>query len=631
MILVPYNLVSLAEDDTIGGGKNIVAGASVNITKVSGGSAQIYSDEAGTTLIILPTVTDEHGELLVFIEPGDYNFSINSEVYRVSISGSNTIIDSWAAISSVYVKKAGQLFPLAQHTSGGLGGGTLMSFVGSVTDDGGTQKDALGGFHLKRINYTYVTSDMFGIDETGAIDVGSLAQTMVNNFPICKFPAGTYLFDTLKIPANRKVLTDGALTIFKQKPQAVRNYIIDFTGSNSSIESASYIGNISTDINEFNAAVNIQAGESGKPDLINIKVGTINATNIRGDALCIAAYSGYKCSVEFDNVTTNNVLRNGVSIIGNVSISGGYIDGPAVGLCHLDIEPEPYTEGSVNVRVKGVKGRCVGIQSADAAKFIDGVFIDYIDLDPAYATGSTPAYAPGLTLIDALTLRNIKSANIGVLKIKNANGAAIRSAFNSGELGTEHLHIGSLEISNCCLTTGTDYVAGGAIKLLEVDRLVSTVAASKNLFSSAASVDVSNAVVSLGASSKMFSSVASPKLTLAAIAGTGQVFSGATNAYAELVTAECDFFFSYCGSSICKNSTVTYTTAFADSGNENHTLENATINTVYTALGMYGKGYVNALRLGDLWIWGEVATGKLRILNGKPTSDSAGVVVGTQT
>ena len=76
-------------------------------------------------------------------------------------------IETWADIATVTPTAAGQLFTLKQHTSSGLGGGTLMAFAGSVTDDGGTQKNALGGFYLKRIDYSHLTSDMFGVTSTG--------------------------------------------------------------------------------------------------------------------------------------------------------------------------------------------------------------------------------------------------------------------------------------------------------------------------------------------------------------------------------------------------------------------------------------------------------------------------------
>lgn len=79
-------------------------------------------------------------------------------------------VETWAAISTITPNAAGQVFTLKQHTSGGLGGGTLMAFVGSVTDDGGTQKNCLGGFYLKRINYAFVTTEMFGAIGDGVAD-----------------------------------------------------------------------------------------------------------------------------------------------------------------------------------------------------------------------------------------------------------------------------------------------------------------------------------------------------------------------------------------------------------------------------------------------------------------------------
>ncbi len=164
MSLMPQSITALAETDVIGSGKNIVAGASVSITKAGGGSATIYSDAAGTSVITLPTVTDSSGELLFYIESGSYIYTIAGSPYPVFVSDKNhpVIIDTWADIATVTPTAAGQLFTLKQHTSGGLGGGTLMAFVGSVTDDGGIQKNALGGYYLKRINFIDYDVENFG-------------------------------------------------------------------------------------------------------------------------------------------------------------------------------------------------------------------------------------------------------------------------------------------------------------------------------------------------------------------------------------------------------------------------------------------------------------------------------------
>jgi len=179
MILVPETIVSLAKDDTIGGGNNIVAGASVNILKVSGGAATIYSDAAGTTTITLPTVTDSNGELKFFIARGEYNYVIAGVTYRKDVIGAvnqGDVIDTWAAIATVTPNAAGQLFTLKQHTSGGLGGGALMAFAGSVADDGGSKKNCLGGFYLKRVHYDTLTAFDFGAVKDSSTDVTVILQ-----------------------------------------------------------------------------------------------------------------------------------------------------------------------------------------------------------------------------------------------------------------------------------------------------------------------------------------------------------------------------------------------------------------------------------------------------------------------
>jgi hypothetical protein len=74
--LVRYNIVAIAETDEIGRGQNVVGGASVAITPRAGGTAHIYSDEAGTTEITLPTVCNSSGELGFWIEAGKYYITV---------------------------------------------------------------------------------------------------------------------------------------------------------------------------------------------------------------------------------------------------------------------------------------------------------------------------------------------------------------------------------------------------------------------------------------------------------------------------------------------------------------------------------------------------------------------------
>lgn len=107
-----------------------------------------------------------------------------------SIINSNTLlqrINSWASIATVTPTAAGQLFSLAQHTSGGLGGGTLISVAGSVTDDGGTQKNALGGFYLKRINSPFYSPKHYGCLGDGSTDDTVNFQKLLTSAPSGSF------------------------------------------------------------------------------------------------------------------------------------------------------------------------------------------------------------------------------------------------------------------------------------------------------------------------------------------------------------------------------------------------------------------------------------------------------------
>ncbi len=188
MSLVPYNLTALAEDDTIGSGKNIVAGATFNILKVSGGSPLIYSDEAGTVLISLPTVTDVNGELLFFIAEGEYLFIVAGETYRISIHNTNSV-DTFADIANTQLQ-IGQIISIGRHTSNDTGGGDFRGFAGNVVTDYGKRiNSGTPNVYAKRINYTNLSSAMFGTLANGT-DETATVQKAIDAF----LPADNYLY-----------------------------------------------------------------------------------------------------------------------------------------------------------------------------------------------------------------------------------------------------------------------------------------------------------------------------------------------------------------------------------------------------------------------------------------------------
>ena len=205
MSLVPQNITSLAEDDTIGAGKNIVAGASVSITKSGGGMASIYSDAAGTTPISLPTVTDSSGELLFYIESGSYIYTIAGSAYPVFVGDKNQVVtvETFSALATTAATTAGMVVYVKQHTSGGLGGGHFQDMSGTVTNDGGTliNNTVTAGRHWKRINYPELFVEDFGAIGNGATDDSAafLAMAAATGGSI-RFRVKAYLINQLTLP-----------------------------------------------------------------------------------------------------------------------------------------------------------------------------------------------------------------------------------------------------------------------------------------------------------------------------------------------------------------------------------------------------------------------------------------------
>jgi len=160
------------------------------------------------------------------------------------------IIESWSAIASTPVSVAGKLFTLKQHTSGGLGGGTLMSFSGSVTDDGGTQKNALGSFHLKRITGQLCAFDFGAINDNSTDNSAAFAaiSAYLNSFsgttapPKIRFDAGYYRYATSPNWAIKNATIECAMGTFFICTGTGPAFVIDGGASGPGISGFNLLG-----------------------------------------------------------------------------------------------------------------------------------------------------------------------------------------------------------------------------------------------------------------------------------------------------------------------------------------------------------------------------------------------------
>jgi hypothetical protein len=229
MSLVPDTIVSLAEDDTIGSGKNIVAGAAVNITKATGGSASVFSDAAGTSAISLPTVTDSSGELKFWIAPGLYIYTVAGENYNVNISEKNDfVVETFADLATTPAPTEGMIVYVKQHTSAGKGGRFFVDMAGSVTNDGGTQiNGATPGRYWQICADGYLTDLSFD-DLQSAIDACAASNLLLIVTKDHSIPA-----PGLSVPSNSKIKFSSAVTISADSGYGTTDVLVDFDGADN--------------------------------------------------------------------------------------------------------------------------------------------------------------------------------------------------------------------------------------------------------------------------------------------------------------------------------------------------------------------------------------------------------------
>jgi hypothetical protein len=490
----------------------------------------------------------------------------------------------------------------------------------------------------------YVSVLDFGVvgngvaDDTAAI-VAALAAAEQVYFPT---PTVSYLVSSINIPANRTILTDGASTKFQQKTgTAIGTRVFNVMGPNVTIGDMTVQGNIATDTDEQNHAININSGVAGT-SLYNVRVGNIRGINIRGDVIYIGqtVASGTTTGISVASADGNNILRNVVSIVGGSDIEIGQVTGAAVGYMHVDVEPDGTNTGNaVNVRVGQVKGRHIGAvvnnPSGDLV-FNENIQFGEVNLDPSFATQSTPAYAGGATIASrAVLLRSTKDISIGTLKVNGYDGSAIWK--ETGGVTETSVVIGQAFFSDCNKVDGATYgyvmCSNVTFGYLNADTPLAS-AIDKHI------LGIDNCVVnsgsfSLGSRASIGRNGSKTTIRNATIAGKATatntyVFLSAISAQMKNCTVTgVERLAGFTTGLDVENSTVTASIAILNNVTK-VAYKNSTLNTQYYAFATGDRTYTEAFAFGSYFLWVD-ATGDLRIKNGAPTSDTDGTVVGTQT
>lgn len=330
-------------------------------------------------------------------------------------------------------------------------------------------------------------------DGTITVDLGRFYDAAFAAHPMVLFPGGTYTHASYTIPAGRTILTHGTATIFRQLPSAsTLDSLFVISGSDIRIDGCVLQGLIALfdpkdtqkgGNSEFNHGIAIRATSDGPP-VHGIVIGDVVGRDIRGDIIAITCLTrGQLTDITIGHVFGENILRNGVSIVGGRHISIASIDGSAFGYAVFDIEPEgAYAEPVSDVHVGRVRGAVAQIAATPDTR-IDRVTIDQLDTDPSFATTSHPPYRDrrGELMLDTKTglrLRNATAIRIGR---HHARGHAAHAIGYQGDptsrVSDPSLEIGAVDYADIgrgervyqALIVGTSLhtiaIAGGSVSM----------------------------------------------------------------------------------------------------------------------------------------------------------------------
>ncbi len=202
----------------------------------------------------------------------------------------------------------------------------------------------------------------YGVKGDGLHDDTEGIQTALNTHDTIYLPKGIYLVGQLIVSDNKTILTDGFETVLKQKSNhaAVAHYDFDkslilITGSNIVINNLTCEGNINSYEGEQNHGVLLLPTTK---NITNVHLKGLNIKNMRGDGLCISNTRFFCANIKAENLTIQNVYRNGVSITSGHDIKVSNVTVKQSGMAGIDLEGEgtpemPFTHITIEKAVLG--------------------------------------------------------------------------------------------------------------------------------------------------------------------------------------------------------------------------------------------------------------------------------------
>lgn len=423
-------------------------------------------------------------------------------------------------------------------------------------------------------------------NDTAAI---AAAYAEAENVFFPKPPGGCYSVDSITLGDNQALLTAGRGVAFKQRPGNVGTRVINVAGSNVTLGDMIIEGNIAVDTDEQNHGIFIR----GSADISGISIGNITGKNIRGDVIYVGGLATAGVfDVRISSVFADNVLRNGISVIGGQGVTIGSVTGTAVGFLMFDIEPNSNSQQTDSIRVDYIRGGAAGVIGYGSTVIAKNVYIGALDLDPTFQPNSTPAYA-NYDLETGLLIRSTYGLRVGFFKASGFEGRAADYIYSAGDVDGQNIVFDRIDWSNCS-TTDVVYntYAFGAFGDLTINAgAVSLLNSNKVMFFGDAGdltrvrLDVKNLKIN-GKVARYVSNSTFDNITVDTTNDT-YLFQNMTNSVISNSRMTAGRLAGSSSKLTFKNINGSFSTLVFPSGENDHLVENSTINGLYYGSGWY--------------------------------------------
>lgn len=306
-----------------------------------------------------------------------------------------------------------------------LRGGIFQECTDCTVDQYNIFTDALDRKWKRLFDEKTVSVTWYGAVPNDLVN-DSLAIQLALNSPYNVFvKPGNYRVGQHTVRNPKEIFAKGA-TFQLVSGLSANTRVLTILGSNISVVGLKIIGKIAAQTSEFShgIAVGKPTSDTSSVGVSNVRLTEITVQDVRGDGIIVTASGSalpYFCeNITLDNITVNNCLRNGISVISARAVRITNVRVKQAGLFGMNLEPDISAQKGDGIFIAGFIGPSVAFGHHLAVN--SGITFQDFQIDGSLY-GSTPTYTIGFPYgMTGLNVRQVSNLTIRDGVVKNLGG-----------------------------------------------------------------------------------------------------------------------------------------------------------------------------------------------------------------